>query len=535
MSLSNNFPASNPTLNLNFAATGTLDPRITFTRATIGTFTGRNGLLQTAAAGVPRFDYTVGGIPILGSELVTNGDFASGTGWNTSAGAWTISGGAASATAATAVLSQSATTATASRTYQVTFTVSSYTSGGVRIEFGGFNGTTRTSAGSFTQYFSTTNTNGLLVQPTSAFTGSVDDVSVKEVTGYTVSTPKGLLIEEQRTNLFLNSSSLSSAFFSNGTRAADQLVAPDGTLTASVISGTGGGVATWTQNATATGTSMTYTCYVKVGLSSTRTTFTFVMRNDTTGTNFVAGSFSTLTGAISGLGWTSTNVGNDWYRIAYANSGSEIISVGNSITCYFGATGGIIFATTDKLGLWGAQLEAGTFATSYIPTAASTVTRNADTVSMSGASFASWFNASQGTFCASTTVVGDQSNNTVLAVGSDWMGQGPGMLFRNGVGNAEAGGGSTSTTRVISAPVGTSAKLAFSYIVTGTSNNTLDLAGNGALATTLTTLDYNGTGTTTLVFGALTTGNLQQGNRWISSISYYPTKLSNAQLQALTL
>jgi hypothetical protein len=43
-----------------------------------------------------------------------------------------------------------------------------------------------------------------------------------------------------------------------------------------------------------------------------------------------------------------------------------------------------------------AQLEVGSFATSYIPTAATSVLRNADVVSMTGTNFSDWFNASEG-------------------------------------------------------------------------------------------------------------------------------------------
>ena len=45
-----------------------------------------------------------------------------------------------------------------------------------------------------------------------------------------------------------------------------------------------------------------------------------------------------------------------------------------------------------------AQLEAGAFATSYIPTTSAALTRNADVATMTGTNFSDWFNASEGTF-----------------------------------------------------------------------------------------------------------------------------------------
>jgi len=50
-------PVASPTLNLDFANSQELDPRITFTRGSIGTFVNKNGLIETAPANVPRFDY----------------------------------------------------------------------------------------------------------------------------------------------------------------------------------------------------------------------------------------------------------------------------------------------------------------------------------------------------------------------------------------------------------------------------------------------------------------------------------------------
>jgi len=51
------YPSIRPTLDLNFAATKTLDRRITFTRNSVGTFIGEDGLVKYASNNVPRFDH----------------------------------------------------------------------------------------------------------------------------------------------------------------------------------------------------------------------------------------------------------------------------------------------------------------------------------------------------------------------------------------------------------------------------------------------------------------------------------------------
>jgi len=60
-----------------------------------------------------------------------------------------------------------------------------------------------------------------------------------------------------------------------------------------------------------------------------------------------------------------------------------------------------------------ANLEIGSFATSYIPTAGSTVTRAADVVSIEGANFSSWYRQDEGTVFGDTTSFNsDTSKNT---------------------------------------------------------------------------------------------------------------------------
>ena len=65
MSIKRFFPDTRPTLDLNFAATKRLDPRITYTRASTGTFVGSNGLVQSAAVNQARFEHN----PLTGESL----------------------------------------------------------------------------------------------------------------------------------------------------------------------------------------------------------------------------------------------------------------------------------------------------------------------------------------------------------------------------------------------------------------------------------------------------------------------------------
>jgi|GEM_PF-1007594 len=55
--VTNNLPAIRPSLLLDFANSKTVDPRITFTRASTATYFDAQGLMRTAASGVPRIDH----------------------------------------------------------------------------------------------------------------------------------------------------------------------------------------------------------------------------------------------------------------------------------------------------------------------------------------------------------------------------------------------------------------------------------------------------------------------------------------------
>ena len=86
--VTSDYPTIKPSLNLNFVRSRSLDPRITFTRASVGTYVGRDGLIKTAGENEARFDHdpdTLESLGLLIEEPRTNlaeyGTIVSGTGW----------------------------------------------------------------------------------------------------------------------------------------------------------------------------------------------------------------------------------------------------------------------------------------------------------------------------------------------------------------------------------------------------------------------------------------------------------------------
>lgn len=178
---------------------------------------------------------------------------------------------------------------------------------------------------------------------------------------------KGILIEESRTNLLINSSNLS-AWTINVTDilTADAMMAPDGTMTAETSNSTGG--TRYMGISASAGVTYTYSFFVKPSnLADNINLYT----DGPGGVGYC--SIIPSTGVVSGTSGTynsakSTSIGNGWYRVSmtFTATGTGFIAAH------------IYPSTANLTGYWGAQVEQGAFATSYIPTSAATVTRAAD-------------------------------------------------------------------------------------------------------------------------------------------------------------
>ena len=142
-----------------------------------------------------------------------------------------------------------------------------------------------------------------------------------------------------------------------------------------------------------------------------------------------------------------------------------------------------------------------------------------------------WFNASAGTFVA-------QADNLSLALANQAIcafsagavySTGNGFLLRKSTTTVDTGGNTSALAATGTVTANVPYKAASTY-----QGVNMAVTLNGGTPNTATTNDFTGSGTTTLVLGALTTAFVQGMSGHIQSFSYYNYALTNAQLQQVT-
>jgi hypothetical protein len=354
----------------------------------------------------------------------------------------------------------------------------------------------------------------------------------------------GLLVEEQRSNLLTYSDDFANAAWTK-TRASitsNTIVAPSGELTGDklVEDTTASNTHSADQFVTVvTNTDYTFSCYVKAAERSQIQLFAFHAASGTNNTEGVIFNLSTLTvGTDTSAAQrnTITAVGNGWYRISGVFKNQ--IDTGTSYQIRMIDNSGNSSYTGDGYSgifIWGAQLEQASFSTSYIPTVAATVTRNADVASMTGTNFSSWYRADEGTLYAEYALAGLLSGGSQIANISD---------------------NSISNFYSIFAILAVNAKASTNVFVSGSNVGRIDNGGTfvanlfSKAAVAITTgsraLSCNGNSPTTasnpsvmpvlnkLSIGSSPGSNDGFANGTIKKLAFYPTRATNAQLVALT-
>lgn len=343
----------------------------------------------------------------------------------------------------------------------------------------------------------------------------------------TTSESLGLLAEEQRTNQCLQSEDFTTTWSSANqvSITSNTIVAPNGTLTGDkLIADATSNVHFVVQNTGSVSAPWTFSCYAKageysrVGFSYSATGYVFF--NLSTGVQE-----GTVGGAITGTSITA--VGNGWYRISFTSTST---ASGANIGIYLyntTYTSGVPTFTGNGFSgayIWGAQLEAASFATSYIPTTSASATRAADVASMSGANFTSWFNAGEGTFYGEANFSNGGRYFHTVNIGSSAQ--------IEGVQATTYFDAFVYTTDVqadiqIAAASFINRRVALAYqvndIAACVSGGAVSVDTNAILPLNLNAFYVNSYGTT----GPLGSGTVKK-------VAYYPQRLTDAQLQALT-
>ena len=395
----NNFPSVRPTLNLNFANSKTLDPRITFTRSSGGSYVGADGFIKLAGVNEPRFDHD----PSTGESL-------------------------------------------------------------------------------------------------------------------------GLLVEEPRTNLVLRSEEFDNASWGKvaASVSSNTIIAPN--------------IATTADSLIEEGTLSSHLIfqYITVG-TGTFTASVYIKQNNRSWAqlSFQSGyglnawaNFDLSNGVVGlkGIGATASivNAGNGWYRcIITASTAAPTANGGFAIGPLKSDTNSRQPSYTGDgasgLFLWGAQLEAGAFATSYIPTQASTRTRAADVAQITGTNFSSFYNQAQGTIYCDWRTPSPIKNAFAIAVGTG--GNGNNRFLGHQLNNT------ASIPRIKMAIGLTNFSAGNTNDQTGAANGVMGVVGADIFTPTYPN---------DLLIGFQTGGTGDYLNGTIARLAYYPKRLPNEQLQALT-
>jgi hypothetical protein len=204
----------------------------------------------------------------------------------------------------------------------------------------------------------------------------------------------GLLVEESRQNLLEYSEDISQWSSITGgspTITPNADTAPDGTNTATLIENTGTTGYIGDATAYTSGTTYTFSGYFKANdgdkvailLYSSGATSGFWNSetfNVATTFDLTNGTFTAFAGAVAPTTSTITDAGNGWWRCSITATATSNSSGANQLIRNM--SGG-----TEGIYVWGYQIEAGSFPTSYIPTTGATATRAADVASISGSNF----------------------------------------------------------------------------------------------------------------------------------------------------
>jgi hypothetical protein len=239
----------------------------------------------------------------------------------------------------------------------------------------------------------------------------------------------GLLVEEARTNRFTRSEEFDLWGKSNVSTIENTAISPDGTKTADKA----------IENFTETSTIKFINRFVSISANTNYTFSVFLKAEELryirvtygqSGSPFIRIGIRVdlLTGSFTNADVgtpTSTTIkkvdffGNGWYRIQIGGIFDTTSTTGYMEIRFEDKTGSTTSYRGDGVSgfyLWGAQLEQGSFPTSYIPTQGSTRTRATESAAITGKNFSDFYNQSEGTIFSTTKSILTGTNGMIWII-----------------------------------------------------------------------------------------------------------------------
>lgn len=337
---------------------------------------------------------------------------------------------------------------------------------------------------------------------------------------------KGLLIEQQATNLNLYSEDFTNGQYTTvGTSTINSNThsSPRNDLTSDTISASATFSGLRTTNPISVGTNATITSSVFVKKLSSG--IRFRLRHQFSGgtndqlTLTIDLDSGVIIGGSGQSGGTITKYPNGWYRVTLNQSENGSASA---------LRVEMLSETVGDFLLYGAQLEVGSYATSYIPTAGAQVTRTADLITIPAASF---INGSSGTIFTvlDTPPLDLLSDQTIVDLNDNSFNNR--IMFKRNLNTNSistgviVGGAFVSSVAVNFEATDDQLKIAFAWDEAGCS-----LSVNGS--TVATTTHSSLPDTTDLYVGHLF--GVRNVNSELRNLSYFSQHLSDTTLQELT-
>ena len=338
-----------------------------------------------------------------------------------------------------------------------------------------------------------------------------------------------LLLEEARTNELTFSSTLDAYGTSSiASKTQNAGIAPDGTNTAVLAETISTGIDSHLRELTSQVVNATYTYSFFAKPGTVDYAVVYNIAKNGVGLTWFNVANGTIGTTASGVTPFIKPAGNGWYRVGVTLTTDSTIT-NNIVDIRWTLSDGVSNPTAgENVYVWGAQLEAGSFPTSYIPTDGTPggITRAAD-VSTSALGVDSWYNQSEGTVYSDITtqwLSGRSTNGTILQIDNGT--NATGRLFHKRKGSSGSHDVHFSGIDVSIAVPTYSYKAASGY-------NTSSF---------ITCVDKTLSGEGNVITGDLNTLNRAQiGNNGnnilnghISRLAYYQTRLSDDKLKSIT-